>query len=34
MNLFQFILNLMEVMCLEQECMNMFRLMVEIDYKN
>jgi len=33
-NLFQIILNLMEIMCLVQECMNMRGWVVEIDYKN
>jgi len=32
--LFQFILNLMEIMCLEQECVNMPSWVVEINYKN
>jgi len=33
-NLFKFILNIMEVMCLVQECMNMPGWMVEIYCKN
>lgn len=33
-NLCQFILNLMEFMCLEQECMNMPGWVIEIDHEN
>jgi len=34
LKLFQFILNLMEIMCLEQECMKVPGWVVEINYKN
>lgn len=34
LNLFEFILKLMEIMCLVQECMNMPSWVVEIDCKN
>ena len=32
-NLFQFILNLMEILCLVQECMNMLGWVVEVNCK-